>query len=45
MRILIYIYSLECGGAERVISLLANNWSLLGHDVKIVTNVSMKMIL
>lgn len=40
MRILIYIYSLECGGAERVISLLANNWSLLGHDVKIVTHIS-----
>ena len=42
MRILIYIYSLECGGAERVISLLANNWSFVGHEVKILTNISAK---
>tara|TARA_B100000212_G_scaffold325210_1_gene286693 strand:- start:2328 stop:3401 length:1074 start_codon:yes stop_codon:yes gene_type:complete len=38
MRILIYIHSLECGGAERVISLLANNWEASGHVIKLVTN-------
>ena len=38
MRILIYIHSLECGGAERVISLLANNWVASGNVIKLVTN-------
>ena len=40
MRILIYIHSLECGGAERVISLLSNKWCELGYKIKIITNTS-----
>ena len=35
--ILIAIPSLKTGGAERVASELANNWSRLGHQVKIIT--------
>ena len=37
MRILIYLYSLGAGGAERVVSTLANHWVSEGHQVRIVT--------
>jgi hypothetical protein len=30
MRLLIYIHSLENGGAERVVANLANHWASLG---------------
>lgn len=36
-RLLIFIYSLSSGGAERVTSNLANYWVLKGWDVNIVT--------
>ncbi len=37
MRLLIYIHSLENGGAERVVSNLANYWVTIGWDVTVVT--------
>lgn len=37
LHILIYLHSLSSGGAERVISDLANHWSAQGWDVTIVT--------
>jgi GalNAc-alpha-(1->4)-GalNAc-alpha-(1->3)-diNAcBac-PP-undecaprenol alpha-1,4-N-acetyl-D-galactosaminyltransferase len=37
MRILLIISSLHPGGAERVLSTLANEWSISGHDVHLVT--------
>lgn len=37
MRLLIYIHSLENGGAERVIANLANHWAAAGWDVTVVT--------
>lgn len=37
MRLLIYIHSLENGGAERVVSNLANYWASIGWDVTVVT--------
>jgi glycosyltransferase involved in cell wall biosynthesis len=37
MKILCYIHSLEGGGAERVLSTLANFWANVGHDVCVVT--------
>lgn len=39
MRILLLIDSLKAGGAERVISRLANYWATSGHDVAVVTIV------
>ncbi|MFC5458351.1 glycosyltransferase family 4 protein [Massilia niabensis] len=40
MRILIYIHSLENGGAERVVSNLANYWASIGWDITVVTVAS-----
>lgn len=37
LRIMFVIHSLERGGAERVMSTMANYWSLQGEDVTIVT--------
>lgn len=37
MRLLIYIHSLENGGAERVVANLANHWVAIGWDVTVVT--------
>jgi glycosyltransferase involved in cell wall biosynthesis len=37
MRLLIYIHSLENGGAERVVSNLANHWVSIGWDITLVT--------
>jgi len=37
MRLLIYIHSLENGGAERVVANLANHWASLGWAVTVVT--------
>ena len=37
MRLLIYIHSLENGGAERVVANLANHWASTGWDVTLVT--------
>ena len=40
MKITILVPSLEGGGAERVVSLLAGEWAGMGHEVCIVTLVS-----
>lgn len=40
MRLLIYIHSLENGGAERVVANLANYWISIGWDVTLVTVAS-----
>jgi len=40
MRLLIYIHSLENGGAERVVANLANHWASLGWDITVVTVAS-----
>jgi glycosyltransferase involved in cell wall biosynthesis len=37
MRLLIYIHSLENGGAERVVANLANYWASIGWELTIVT--------
>lgn len=37
MRLLIYIHSLENGGAERVVANLANHWVSIGWEVTVVT--------
>lgn len=37
MRLLIYIHSLENGGAERAVANLANHWAGIGWDVTVVT--------
>lgn len=37
MKIFLSIHSLGTGGAERVITELANRWAQMGHDVKIIT--------
>lgn len=37
MHIVLAIYSLECGGAERVLTTLANRWAETGHRVTVVT--------
>jgi len=37
MRLLIYIHSLENGGAERVVANLANHWAAIGWQVTVVT--------
>jgi glycosyltransferase involved in cell wall biosynthesis len=37
MRLLIYIHSLENGGAERVVANLANYWVSIGWDITVVT--------
>jgi len=37
MRLLIYIHSLENGGAERVVANLANYWVSIGREVTVVT--------
>ena len=40
MRLLIYIHSLENGGAERVVANLANYWVAIGWEVTVVTVAS-----
>lgn len=40
MRLLIYIHSLENGGAERVVANLANHWASIGWEVTVVTVAS-----
>jgi glycosyltransferase involved in cell wall biosynthesis len=37
MKIALFVYSLECGGAERVTSHLANAWAGMGREVTIIT--------
>ncbi len=37
MKIIVFIYSLDCGGAERMAVSLANYWQSSGHDVTVVT--------
>ncbi len=37
MKLLIYVHSLENGGAERVVANLANHWSAAGWDITVVT--------
>ncbi|WP_249222600.1 glycosyltransferase [Noviherbaspirillum sp. L7-7A] len=37
MKLLIYLHSLESGGAERVAANLANHWARKGWEVTIVT--------
>jgi glycosyltransferase involved in cell wall biosynthesis len=37
MRLLIYIHSLENGGAERVVANLANYWASIGWELTVVT--------
>ncbi|MGE3459387.1 MAG: glycosyltransferase family 4 protein, partial [Kofleriaceae bacterium] len=37
MKLVFYIHSLEGGGAERVVSLLANHWAARGWDVTVIT--------
>jgi GalNAc-alpha-(1->4)-GalNAc-alpha-(1->3)-diNAcBac-PP-undecaprenol alpha-1,4-N-acetyl-D-galactosaminyltransferase len=37
VKIALFIGTLNAGGAERVLSVLANNWAELGHDVQLVT--------
>lgn len=37
MKILLYISSLTCGGAERITVLLAQHWAASGHEVLLVT--------
>lgn len=37
MRLLLYIHSLENGGAERVVANLANHWAGIGWEVTLVT--------
>ncbi len=39
MRLLLFINSLDTGGAERVISKLANHWAAAGHRVTLATLV------
>lgn len=40
MKILVFIHSMQSGGAERVTSSLANQWSALAGEVTIVTQTS-----
>ncbi|SAK80479.1 group 1 family glycosyl transferase [Caballeronia hypogeia] len=40
MNIVIFIYSMQCGGAQRVTANLANEWASRAIDVTIVTEVS-----
>lgn len=42
MKILFFIHSLNAGGAERVLSLLVNEWVTYGHDVTIVTSKNVR---
>ena len=41
MRLLFYIHSLRSGGAERVLAKLANHFATAGHDVAVLTQVSL----
>jgi GalNAc-alpha-(1->4)-GalNAc-alpha-(1->3)-diNAcBac-PP-undecaprenol alpha-1,4-N-acetyl-D-galactosaminyltransferase len=38
MKVVFFIHSLRSGGAERVLSLLANDWLNYGHDITIAVN-------
>jgi glycosyltransferase involved in cell wall biosynthesis len=38
MKILVYLHSLQSGGAERVASNLANNWAVRGWHIAVLTN-------
>ncbi|BAN26928.1 glycosyltransferase family 4 protein [Caballeronia insecticola] len=40
MNIVIFIYSMQCGGAQRVTANLANEWAMQAAKVTIVTEVS-----
>jgi len=40
VRLLIFIYSLHCGGAERVAANMANHWATKGWNVTLVTVTS-----
>ncbi len=42
MKVLFFIHSLSSGGAERVLSLLATDWSTKGHEVSIAINTHEK---
>ena len=37
MRLTLVIHSLDAGGSERVLSILANTWADTGHDVALIT--------
>lgn len=37
MKLLIYVHSLENGGAERVVANLANHWAATGWDITVLT--------
>jgi glycosyltransferase involved in cell wall biosynthesis len=37
MQIVFVIYSLQAGGAERVLSIMANHWSGKSHKIKVIT--------
>jgi len=40
MKVLFFIHSLSSGGAERVLSLLANDWQAQGHEISIAIESS-----
>ncbi|MPW17418.1 glycosyltransferase [Paraburkholderia sp. CNPSo 3157] len=42
MKIVMFIYSMQCGGAERVTANLANEWSAHGWEVSVVSIASAK---
>ncbi len=44
MKLALFIWSLRSGGAERVLSNLANHWAQHGHDVHLITFASREEI-